>query len=109
MGGEEIMGITADEAKMLRWDMPRAFKSLFVRITVFFIGSVILIGILVPYTDLALLGTSNTGGSPFVIAMNHAGIKALTDLLNAVILIGLLAIGSESLYISPRVLLLCQT
>ncbi|CAK7235062.1 hypothetical protein SCUCBS95973_009143 [Sporothrix curviconia] len=104
MGGQEIMGISAGESHMPRWDMPRAFKSLLVRIVIFFMFSVILIGILVRYDDPNLLNTSNAASSPFVIAMQNAGIKVLPDILNGVILIGLLGIGSESLYISSRVL-----
>ncbi|RDW62245.1 AAT family amino acid transporter-3 [Coleophoma cylindrospora] len=102
-GGQEIMGITAGEAHMPRWDMPRAFNSLFVRILFIYLLSVIFITVLVNYTDPLLLGTSSVAASPFVIAMKHAGISVLPDLLNVVIILGLCAIGAESLYISSRV------
>lgn len=97
------MGITAGEAKMPRWDMPRAFNSLFVRIFVIYLSCVTFITVLVNYTDPLLLGTSTVAASPFVIAMKHAGISVLPDLLNVVIIVGLCAIGAESLYISSRV------
>lgn len=65
--------------------------------------SVCFITVLVPYTDPRLLGTSSIAASPFVIAMNNAGIKGLPSLLNVVVMIGLCSIGAESLYISSRV------
>jgi amino acid transporter len=102
-GGQEIMGITNGESEMPRWNLPRACTNLLVRIFVFYIGSVVLITVLVPYTDSRLLGTSTIAASPFVIAMNDAGIKVLPDILNVVILVGLCAIGAESLYISSRI------
>ncbi len=49
-----------------------------------------------------MLGVSNLAASPFVIAMENAGIKGLPDLLNTVVLVGLCAIGAESLYITSR-------
>ncbi|KUJ06915.1 AAT family amino acid transporter [Mollisia scopiformis] len=102
-GGQEIMGITNGEADMPRWNLPRACKNLLIRIFVFYLGSVTLITVLVPYTDPRLLGTSSIAASPFVIAMNDAGIKVLPDILNVVVLVGLCAIGAESLYISSRI------
>lgn len=101
-GGQEIMGLSAGEAKMPRWDMPRACNNLFARILVLYEVSVILITVLVPYTDERLLGSGTVAASPFVIAMTDAGIKGLPDFLNAIILLGLVAIGAESLYISSR-------
>ena len=65
--------------------------------------SVTFITTLVPYTDPRLLGTSSIAASPFVIALNDAGIPVLPDILNVVIMVGLCAIGAESLYISSRV------
>ena len=47
-----------------------------------------------------LLGTSSIAASPFMIAMEDAGIKELQDLLNVVVMVGLCAIRAESLYIS---------
>lgn len=101
-GGQELLGITNGEAKMPRWNLPRAVKALAVRLFFFFGLSVVFISILVPYTDERLLGPSNIAASPFVIAMDNAGIKGLPDLLNVVIIIGLCAIGAESLYITSR-------
>ncbi|KAK7898018.1 hypothetical protein LTR67_004650 [Exophiala xenobiotica] len=101
-GGQEIMSLSAAEASRPRYDMPRACKNLFVRILIFYELSIIFLTILVPYNSEKLLGTSTVASSPFVIAMVNAGIKGLPDLMNAVILLGLAAIGAESMYVSSR-------
>lgn len=103
-GGQEILSISAVEAERPRWDMPRACTNLFIRIILFYELGVIFITILVPYNDTRLLGTGTVASSPFVIAMVDAGVKGLPDMMNAVILLGLCAIGAESMYISSRVM-----
>ena len=97
------MGIVAGEARMPRYDMPRATKNPFVRIILIFLTSCILISVLVPYTEPLLLGTSNVTASPFVIAMGYAGIPVLPHIINVVLLICLCGIGSESLFIASRI------
>ncbi|GAB7351542.1 hypothetical protein MBLNU459_g2176t2 [Dothideomycetes sp. NU459] len=103
-GGQEIMGITAGESRNPRWDMPRACRNLIVRIVVIFELSIVAITILVPYTDPRLLGAGNAAASPFVIAMVDAGIKGLPDVVNVIIILGLCAIGAESIYVSSRMM-----
>jgi amino acid transporter len=78
--------------------------NLFIRIIAFYELGVIFITVLVPYNDSRLLGTSTVASSPFVIAMVDAGVKGLPDMMNAIILLGLAAIGAESMYISSRAL-----
>ncbi|KIX07430.1 uncharacterized protein Z518_02083 [Rhinocladiella mackenziei CBS 650.93] len=108
-GGQEIMSLSAAEAHRPRWDMPRACKNLFIRILVFYELSIVFITILVPYTEERLLGTSTIASSPFVIALVNAGIKGLPDFLNAVVLLGLVAIGAESMYVSSRAMIAMAT
>lgn len=66
--------------------------------------SVIFIGLLVSPTDTRLFGASGTAASPFVIALEDAGIKGLPDFLNIVILFAVVAVGAESVFIASRIL-----
>ncbi|RDW57794.1 AAT family amino acid transporter-3 [Coleophoma crateriformis] len=102
-GGQEIMGVVAGEAKMPRWDLPRARVNLFFRILLIYLASSIFIGVLVPYTEPLLLNSSDLASSPFVIAMGYAGIKVLPDIVNVVLLICLVGIGSEEFYVASRI------
>lgn len=97
------MGVVAGEAVFPRYDLPRARTNLFIRILVIYLSSAVFISVLIPYTEPLLLSTSNLAASPFVIAMNYAGIGVLPDIVNVVLLICLCGIGSEELFVASRV------
>lgn len=60
---------------------------------------------LVPYNDPSLLQGSGTAAeSPYVIAMNRAGIKVLPHIVNACIFTSAFSAGNSYLYASSRVL-----
>lgn len=84
--------------------MGHAAKLVPFRVNFVFMASVILIGILVPSDDDRLLGGSGVTASPFIIAVNDAGISGIPDILNAGMITGILAIAAEGVYLSSRVL-----
>ena len=105
--GTELCGLAAAETADPRKTLPRAVKQVFWRITLFYIVALLIVGLIVPYTDPQLLsGTSSydANASPFVIAIQNAGIKVLPDIMNAVILIAVLSVGNSSTYGSSRTL-----
>ena len=104
VGDQIYVGIMAGEAKNPRYSMPRAVKSVGVRVIGFFMLIVIFFTLLVPQTDHQLLGGSGTGSSPIVIALKNAGISGVPDLLNAIFLIVEVSGGLEPLYNSSRIL-----
>jgi yeast amino acid transporter len=66
-----------------------------------------IIGCLVPYTDPRLLNkaySTDVHASPFVIAVQNAGIKVIPSIMNAVILISVLSVGNSSTYGATRTL-----
>ncbi len=72
------MQIAAGEAKNPRRNLPKAIKRVYIRILLFYISGVTVIGLLVPSNDPGLhLTTSNAAKSPFVIAIKRAGISGL--------------------------------
>jgi amino acid transporter len=104
--GTELVGLAAAETANPRKSLPTAIKQVFWRITLFYIVSLTLIGLLVPYTEERLLqdGMSNAAASPFVIAIQNAGIAGLPSVMNAVIMIAVLSVGNSSIYGSSRTL-----
>jgi len=103
-GGQEIIGISSGESAFPRWELPRACKNLFIRIMLIYISACVYITVLVPYTDpLLLQGNGTVAASPFVIAIKRVGIRALPDIINVVLLIGLAGIGSESMFTASRI------
>ncbi|KAL1616384.1 putative amino acid permease [Diplodia seriata] len=105
--GTELVGLAAAETANPRKSLPTAVKQVFWRITLFYIVSLALIGLLVPYNDERLLSgdsSADAAASPFVIAINNAGIKVLPSVMNVVIMIAVLSVGNSSVYGSSRTL-----
>jgi amino acid transporter len=103
--GTELVGLAAAETHNPRKSLPTAIKQVFWRITLFYIVSLIIIGLLVAYDDDRLLhGGAGAAASPFVIAINDAGIDVLPSIMNAVILIAVLSVGNSSIFGSSRTL-----
>lgn len=103
--GTELVGLAAAESANPRKSMPKAIKQVFWRITLFYIASLTIVGLMVPYTDPALGNNDGTARySPFVIAINNAGISGLPSVMNAVIMISVLSVGNSSVYGSSRTL-----
>lgn len=105
--GTELVGLAAAESANPRKNLPSAIKQVFWRITIFYILTLLLIGLLVPYDDPQLLGASSSydaSASPFVIVINRAGIAGLDHLINATIMISILSIGNSCVYGGSRTL-----
>ena len=105
--GTELVGLAAAECENPRRTLPRATKQVFWRITLFYLISLFLIGLLVPYTNPQLLNSTSSvdvKASPFVIAIQNAGINVLPSIFNAVILVAVLSVGNSSTYGSTRTL-----
>ena len=99
--------IAAGEAKNPRRNLPKAIKRVYIRILLFYIGGTLIIGLLVPSNDphLNLKSTHGTAGaSPFVIAIERSGIKALPSIINACLLTSAWSAASSDLYTSSRAL-----
>ncbi|MGN5732587.1 amino acid permease [Arthrobacter psychrochitiniphilus] len=104
--GTELVGVAAGEAKNPRREVPRAIRSVFWRIMIFYIGAIFVIGCLIPLTDPSLLSSSEAdiGASPFTLVFERAGIAFAAGLMNAVILTAILSAGNSGLYASTRML-----
>lgn len=105
-GGTELVGLTAAEADNPRKSLPKATKQVFWRIMMFYMVSLTLITFLVPYNNENLFGQSSydVAASPFVIAIRDGGILGLPSVMNAVILISVISVGSSSVYATSRTL-----
>ena len=61
-----------------RRNIPKAIKRVYVRLLLFYIGGVTIIGLLVPSNDSRLdLADGTAAASPFVLAISNAGIRTL--------------------------------
>lgn len=103
--GTELVGLAAAETENPRKSLPTAIKQVFWRITLFYVVSLTLVGLLVPYTDPRLLDgktTADAKASPFVISITNAGITGLPSVMNVVIMVSVLSVGNSAIYGSSR-------
>lgn len=103
-GGTELVGLAAAEAADPRKSLPKATKQVFWRITFFYVVSLFIVGLILPSDDKSLIGSSgaNTKASPFVLAIQMAGIKGLPSVFNAVITISVLSVANSCSFASTR-------
>jgi amino acid transporter len=92
----------AETANPLK-EIPRASKQVVWRLAIFYIINLFLVGLIVP-ADSYLYKTdgSSSRHSPFVIAIQLAGIKALPSIFNAVILISVMSVANSCTFGSTR-------
>ena len=105
--GTELVGLAAAETDNPRKALPTAIKQVFWRIALFYVVALTVVGLLVPYTEKRLINngsSANAKASPFVIAIENAGIKGLPSVMNVVIMIAVLSVGNSSVYGSSRTL-----
>jgi len=103
--GMELVCIAASETENPRRNIAKAVRRVFYRIVVFYMLGILMIGMLVAYDNPALLSRVGTAAqSPFVIAMNTAGVKAFPHIVNAGIFTSAFSAGSSYLFCSSRVL-----
>ncbi|KAJ3544863.1 hypothetical protein NM208_g2816 [Fusarium decemcellulare] len=108
--GPEFVSIVAAEAKHPRIYIKTAYKIVFVRILVFYIGSAIAVGILVPHNEPTMTAifngeTGNSGSaaaSPYIIAMGNLGIGVLPHIITALITTTIFAAGNSVTYYGIR-------
>ncbi|KAM9918643.1 hypothetical protein OXX80_012910, partial [Metschnikowia pulcherrima] len=107
--GPEYISLVASETINPRKTLPSAYKQVFIRLSLFFLGGALCVGILVPYNDPLLLKTLGTtapgaGGSPYVIAMQNMGIQVLPDIVNILLVTAAFSAGNSYTYCSSRTL-----
>lgn len=104
--GTELIGVAAGESADPARNIPRAVRQVFWRILLFYVLAILIIGILIPYTDPSLLKTDveTVGVSPFTLVFRHAGLAFAAGVMNAVILTAVLSAGNSGMYASTRML-----
>ncbi|KAL5536239.1 ALP1_1 [Sanghuangporus sanghuang] len=102
-GGTESLAITAGETKNPTKNMPRIVRVVFWRILLFYIFSILMIGLNVPY-DYPNLSNRSTTTSPFTIVFREAGSNVAASFMNTVILTSVLSAGNHALYAGTRIL-----
>ncbi len=101
--GTELVGIAAGESENPHQTIPLAIKKVFWRIILFYICTMIIIGLIIPY-NAESLARGDVLTSPFTLVFERSGIPYAASLMNAVILVAVLSAGNSAMYASTRML-----
>lgn len=101
--GTELLGVAAGETEDPGKSIPKAVRTVFWRILLFYILAILVIGLLIPYSDENLANADVTV-SPFTLVFENAGIAFAASVMNAIILTAILSAGNSGMYASARML-----
>jgi L-asparagine permease len=94
----ELVGITAGETARPHEVMPRAINGVVWRIAIFYVGSVLLLAMVLPWTAY------RAGTSPFVTFFAHLGVPWAADAMNLVVITAAMSSCNSGLYATGRIL-----
>ncbi|OSC97918.1 hypothetical protein PYCCODRAFT_1471421 [Trametes coccinea BRFM310] len=107
-GGVELVSLAAGESASPHKSVPRAIRATFFRIVIFYILTILTIGLNINYQDPTLLSSatsSNVAASPVTVVFQRAGFGAAAHVINAVLLTAVLSATNSCFYASSRMLL----
>lgn len=111
--GPEYVSMLAAEVKHPRVYVKQAFQNIYWRQVVFYCGSALSVGILLPYNDPTLVSffgaesTKNAGSasaSPYIIAMGNLQVGVLPHIITALIGSTIFSAGNTGTYCATRIL-----
>ncbi|KKF92672.1 Proline-specific permease [Ceratocystis platani] len=104
-GNIQIVAISGSEAQNPRYNIANATKKIFWRIALFYVTTVFVVTLIVPYNDSELkISTGNAAQSPFVIAFKRSGVSAVPSIINAAVCTSAISGSSACIYIASRTL-----
>ncbi|MEI7716785.1 MAG: amino acid permease, partial [Mycobacterium sp.] len=98
MVGAEIVTVAAAESSDPQRAVERATRSVVARIGIFFVGSVFLLVVILPWNSV------EPGASPYVAALRQIGLPGADQVMNAVVLTAVLSCLNSGLYTASRML-----
>ena len=98
--GVEILGVTAGEAVQPEKTIPRAMRTVSVRLILFYVLSMMVMLSITPWDRMG----SGITGSPFVFAFATAGIPFAGGIMNLVVITAALSSANTNLYLTTRTL-----
>ncbi|MFP5115587.1 amino acid permease [Bacillaceae bacterium C204] len=99
--GVEIIAVTAGESKNPQKAVPKAMKTMIIRLFLFYILSLAIILAVIPWTHA---GAHVVQESPFVKVFESSGIRYAAGIMNFVVLTAALSSMNTNLYLTSRML-----
>jgi lysine-specific permease len=102
--GSELIGVAAGETKDPKKNIPKSVKRVFWRLCLFYILSIAIISLLIPYNDPRLLNQDNVSMSPYTLIFQIYLSHYAASFINLVILVAVLSAANASMYSSARIM-----
>lgn len=96
--GIEVIATAAGETENARQEMPRAVNNVVWRILILYCGSVLIMSLLLPYTEY------KAEESPFVTVFSKVGVSQMGDVMNLIVITAVLSSLNAGLYSTGRVI-----
>ncbi|RQT14887.1 amino acid permease [Burkholderia contaminans] len=106
-GGLEMLGFTAAETASPGTTIPKAINQVIFRVLIFYVGSMLILLCLMPWTHLLASlksGADTYSNSPFVMIFSRMGNLWAADALNFIILTAALSVYNGMVYCNSRLL-----
>jgi L-asparagine transporter-like permease len=101
--GIEVVAVTAGEAAHPEESVPRALRSMVLRLIIFYVLAMFVVLAVTPWTSLAETGGRLTG-SPFVKVFKEIGIPFAGGIMNFVVISAALSSVNTNLYLCSRMI-----
>ncbi|MBY6540518.1 amino acid permease [Rhodococcus sp. BP-349] len=101
-GGIEIVTIAAAESKDPALSVGRAVRSVVWRISVFYLGSILVITLLLPWNRLD--EAQSAAESPFTLVLQQANFSGVVGFMEAIIVLSLLSAFNAQIYATSRMM-----
>src|SRR6266851_5384268 len=101
--GIEVIAVTAGEAEHPETSIPRAMRSMVLRLIIFYVLAIAVMLMMIPWNQLA--ESSGLTGSPFVRAFAAVGIPFAAGAMNLVVISAAVSSANCNLYLTTRMLL----
>lgn len=108
--GPEYLSMVAGEARRPRIYIKNAFKTVYWRFAIFFMGGALFVGIVLSSSDPTLTaivtgessGSGTAAASPYVIAMANMGITGLPHVVSALLVTSIFSAGNTYTFCATR-------
>ncbi len=101
--GVEVIAVTAGEAEDPERSIPRAMRTMVLRLIIFYVLAVGVMLMMTPWNQIGEGGRGLTG-SPFVRAFAAAGVPYAAGIMNLVVISAALSSANSNLYLTTRML-----
>lgn len=102
--GTELIGVASGETKDPEVSIPKSIKLVFWRLTLFYVLSIGVISLLLPFNDPKLADQNNISTSPYTLIFHKFAGMYAADAMNFIILVALISAANASMYSSSRIL-----